>query len=54
MICKGHGKRFGYKFMCDLKQVLGYSASELSKQVAEAEQRSLARGGIGTYNLGIL
>ena len=54
MICKVHGKRFVYKFVCDLKEVLGYSASELSKQVAEAEQRSLARGGIGTYNLGIL
>ena len=45
MICKVHGKRFVYKFVCDLKEVLGYSASELSKRVEEAEQRSLARAG---------
>jgi len=44
MICKVHGKRFVYKFVCDLKQLLGYSASELSKLVAEAEKRSIARG----------
>ena len=45
MICKVHGKRFVYKFVCDLKEVLGYSASELSKRVEEAEQRSMARAG---------
>lgn len=43
MICKVHGKRFVYKFVCDLKELLGYSASELSKLVAEAETRSLNR-----------
>ena len=43
MICKVHGKRFVYKFVCDLKELLGYSASELSKLVAEAESRSLTR-----------
>ena len=49
MICKVHGKRFVYKFVCDLKQLLGYSASELSRLVEEAERRSLARGGL--YNI---
>jgi GA-binding protein transcription factor alpha len=44
MICKVHGKRFVYKFVCDLKQLLGYSASELSKLVEEAERRSIGRG----------
>ena len=44
MICKVHGKRFVYKFVCDLKELLGYSASELSKQVDEAGRRSAARG----------
>ncbi|PBC30188.1 DNA-binding protein Ets97D [Apis cerana cerana] len=35
MISKVHGKRFVYKFVCDLKQVLGYSAAELSRLVEE-------------------
>lgn len=35
MISKVHGKRFVYKFVCDLKQLLGYSAGELSKLVEE-------------------
>lgn len=33
MISKVHGKRFVYKFVCDLKQLLGYSAIELSNLV---------------------
>lgn len=33
MISKVHGKRFVYKFVCDLKQLLGYSAVELSNLV---------------------
>lgn len=33
MISKVHGKRFVYKFVCDLKQLLGYSAVELAKLV---------------------
>ncbi|KAI4472758.1 hypothetical protein M0802_016518 [Mischocyttarus mexicanus] len=33
MISKVHGKRFVYKFVCDLTQLLGYSAAELSKLV---------------------
>jgi len=44
MICKVHGKRFVYKFVCDLKQLLGYSASELGRKVEEAERRSINRG----------
>ena len=34
-----HGRRFVYKFVCDLKQLIGYSASELSRLVAEAEAK---------------
>lgn len=34
MISKVHGKRFVYKFVCDLKHLLGYSAVELSNLVA--------------------
>lgn len=37
MIHKVHGKRFVYKFVCDLKNLLGYSAGELSRLVLEAE-----------------
>ena len=33
MISKVYGKRFVYKFVCDLKQLLGYSALELSNLV---------------------
>ena len=33
MISKVHGKRFVYKFVCDLKQLLGYSAAELCRLV---------------------
>lgn len=29
--------RFVYKFVCDLKNLLGYSAGELSRLVLEAE-----------------
>ena len=37
---KVQGKRFVYKFVCDLKQVIGYSAKELNTLVIEAEQKS--------------
>ncbi|XP_018567445.1 DNA-binding protein Ets97D-like isoform X2 [Anoplophora glabripennis] len=33
MISKVHGKRFVYKFVCDLKQLVGYSAVELANLV---------------------
>ncbi|KAJ8683689.1 hypothetical protein QAD02_019481 [Eretmocerus hayati] len=38
MISKVQGKRFVYKFVCDLKQLLGYSAAELSRLVDENRQ----------------
>jgi len=41
MICKVHGKRFVYKFVCDLKELLGYSARDLSRLVEEAAERSI-------------
>ncbi|KAI1280604.1 GA-binding protein alpha chain [Halotydeus destructor] len=39
MISKVHGKRFVYKFVCDLKSLIGYDAAELDKLVCETEQR---------------
>jgi len=39
MISKVHGKRFVYKFVCDLKQLLGFSADELNKLVMECESK---------------
>ncbi|XP_060534359.1 DNA-binding protein Ets97D [Cylas formicarius] len=33
MISKVHGKRFVYRFVCDLKQIIGYSATELANLV---------------------
>ncbi|RZF46697.1 hypothetical protein LSTR_LSTR002560 [Laodelphax striatellus] len=41
MISKVQGKRFVYKFVCDLKALLGYSASQLNKLVKEAELNSM-------------
>nr|CAH0099801.1 unnamed protein product [Daphnia galeata] len=49
MICKVSGKRFVYKFVCDLKQLLGYSADELNKLVTECEQRSKLRRASSSY-----
>ncbi|KAK3107650.1 hypothetical protein FSP39_019170 [Pinctada imbricata] len=43
MIAKVHGKRFVYKFVCDLKMLLGYSAAELNRQVAMCAERKLQR-----------
>lgn len=37
MISKVHGKRFVYKFVCDLKQLIGYDAQELASLVNECE-----------------
>ncbi|CAN7945747.1 unnamed protein product [Ixodes pacificus] len=45
MIAKVHGKRFVYKFVCDLKQLVGYSASELNRLVLECEQRRMEKLG---------
>ncbi|CAG5131697.1 unnamed protein product [Candidula unifasciata] len=41
MIAKVHGKRFVYKFVCDLKMLLGYSAAELSQLVGTSEEISV-------------
>ncbi|XP_076457817.1 GA-binding protein alpha chain-like isoform X2 [Babylonia areolata] len=41
MIAKVHGKRFVYKFVCDLKSLLGYSAGELNRQVTECMEKKL-------------
>ncbi|XP_062561327.1 DNA-binding protein Ets97D isoform X2 [Armigeres subalbatus] len=35
MISKVHGKRFVYKFVCDLRELIGYDASELASLVQE-------------------
>lgn len=35
MISKVHGKRFVYKFVCDLRELIGYNASELASLVQE-------------------
>ena len=36
-----HGKRFVYKFVCDLQQLLGYTANELRTLVFECADNSL-------------
>lgn len=38
-----HGKRFVYKFVCDLKALLGYSAGELNRLVEESEHKELQK-----------
>ncbi|KAJ8283099.1 hypothetical protein COCON_G00056180 [Conger conger] len=43
MICKVQGKRFVYKFVCDLKMLIGYSAAQLNQLVLECEQRNASR-----------
>ena len=48
MINKVQGKRFVYKFVCDLKGLIGYSASELNSLVIEAEQK--AKGSISVFD----
>lgn len=50
MISKVQGKRFVYKFVCDLRTLIGYSAAELNSLVTECEQKKLAR--VQQYGLG--
>lgn len=38
-----HGKRFVYKFVCDLKMLLGYNAGELNRLVGESAEKKLQR-----------
>ncbi|GAB0093794.1 Ets97D [Sergentomyia squamirostris] len=40
MISKVHGRRFVYKFVCDLKQLIGYDAKDLSRLVQECDMDS--------------
>lgn len=35
------GKRFAYKFVVDLKQLIGYDAAELNRLVIAAEQKKI-------------
>ncbi|XP_014256786.1 DNA-binding protein Ets97D isoform X2 [Cimex lectularius] len=49
MISKVHGKRFVYKFVCDLKQLIGYSASELNALVIEAEMKSRQKSLLNSF-----
>ncbi|OQR79303.1 DNA-binding protein Ets97D-like, partial [Tropilaelaps mercedesae] len=41
MITKVQGKRFAYKFVVDLKQLIGYDAGELNRLVIQAEQKKI-------------
>lgn len=43
MICKVHGKRFVYKFVCDLKQLIGYTAADLNRLVMECEKKKYSQ-----------
>ena len=45
MIAKVHGQRFVYKFVCDLKSLMGYSAAELRDLVTDCQMRSKLRDG---------
>ena len=38
-----HGKRFVYKFVCDLRMLLGYTAGELNKLVRESSELHLQK-----------
>lgn len=40
MLAKMTGKRFVYKFICDLQQLVGYKAADLARLVAEQEAQS--------------
>lgn len=39
MIAKVHGKRFVYKFVCDLKSIIGYDAKELDRLVSQTKTK---------------
>ncbi|CAH2101884.1 unnamed protein product [Euphydryas editha] len=46
MIAKVAGKRFVYKFVCDLQQLLGYGAGELAELVKEVYEAKLTEENI--------
>lgn len=41
MIAKVHGKRFVYKFVCDLKNLIGYDAAELDRLVCATQNKRM-------------
>ncbi|CAG2176499.1 unnamed protein product [Oppiella nova] len=41
MIAKVHGKRFVYKFVCDLKSLIGYDAQELDRLVCQTQHKRI-------------
>jgi hypothetical protein len=43
MIAKVHGKRFVYKFVCDLKSLIGYDAAELDRLVCATQLKRMGR-----------
>lgn len=43
MLAKVNGKRFVYKFICDLKQLIGYDAQQLSDMVNSVPRKPRAR-----------
>ncbi|CAK9295548.1 unnamed protein product [Gordionus sp. m RMFG-2023] len=43
VLTKVHGKRFVYKFVCDMKSLIGYSAAELNQLVIECEKEKLQK-----------
>lgn len=47
MIAKVHGKRFVYKYVCNLKHILGYDAIELNNLVSELYNKRQAAASIG-------
>jgi hypothetical protein len=49
-----HGKRFVYKFVCDLKMLLGYTAGELNRQVTECVEKKLQNVRESLRPLGII
>ena len=44
VISKVNGKRFVYKFDCDIEKLLGYTVSELNSLVIEAEAEQTPEG----------
>ncbi|XP_055678928.1 DNA-binding protein Ets97D [Lutzomyia longipalpis] len=51
MISKVHGRRFVYKFVCDLKQLIGYDAKDLARLVMECDIESTSRDKSSDWDL---
>lgn len=50
MIAKVHGKRFVYKFVCDLKGLIGYDAKEIDKLVAQTKTKQRGSSNANSNN----